>query len=69
MEAAENPELIGQRQPDHPIAQFFARVFTGPAHPVDRALKEGDEVGGFSVIDVPGHSAGHVAFGGSPTGR
>ncbi len=62
VEAAENPELIGQRQPDHPIAQFFARVFTGPAHPVDRALKEGDEVGSFSVIDAPGHSAGQVAY-------
>jgi hydroxyacylglutathione hydrolase len=60
--AAENPELIGERQPDHRIAQFFARVFTGPAHKVDRALKEGDEVGGFKVLDVPGHSAGHVAY-------
>ena len=61
-DAAERPELIGQRQPDHPIAQFFARVFTGPAHPVDRALKEGDEVGSFKVIDAPGHSAGQVAY-------
>jgi glyoxylase-like metal-dependent hydrolase (beta-lactamase superfamily II) len=29
---------------------------------VDRRLREGDEVGGFTVLDVPGHSAGHVAF-------
>jgi hydroxyacylglutathione hydrolase len=29
---------------------------------VDRALREGDEVAGFQVLDVPGHSAGHVAF-------
>ena len=62
VEAAENPDLIGQRQPSHPIAQFYARIFTGPAHKVDRALKEGDEVGGFQVIDVPGHSAGQVAY-------
>jgi glyoxylase-like metal-dependent hydrolase (beta-lactamase superfamily II) len=62
VEPAENPDLIGERQPDHFIAQFFARVFTGPAHKVDRALHEGDEVGGFKVIDVPGHSAGHVAY-------
>lgn len=60
--AAENPKLIGQRQPDHFMAQFFARTMTGPAHPVDRALREGDEVAGFEVLDVPGHSAGHVAF-------
>jgi hydroxyacylglutathione hydrolase len=61
-DAAENPELIGQRQPDHPIAQLFVRTMTGPGHPVDRILREGDEVAGFKVLDVPGHSAGHVAF-------
>ena len=61
-DAAQSPELIGQRQPQHPIAQFYARVFTGPGHPVDRTLHEEDEVAGFKVIEVPGHSAGHVAF-------
>ena len=25
-------------------------------------LREGDEVAGFKVLDVPGHSAGHVAY-------
>lgn len=59
---AENPDLIGERQPSHPVAQFYARIFTGPGHKVDRALKEGDSVGGFEVIEVPGHSAGHVAY-------
>ena len=33
-----------------------------PAHPVDRALREGDEVAGFTVLDTPGHSPGHVSF-------
>jgi hydroxyacylglutathione hydrolase len=61
-DAAENPKLIGERQPNHPMAQFFAKTCTGPAHPVDRKLREGDEVAGFRVLDVPGHSAGHVAF-------
>jgi glyoxylase-like metal-dependent hydrolase (beta-lactamase superfamily II) len=61
-DAAENPELIGERQPDHFMAQFFARTMTGPGHRVDRKLHEGDEVAGFKVLDVPGHSAGHVAF-------
>ena len=61
-DAAEDPSLIGERQPDHFLAQFFARVFTGPGHPVDRKLREGDEVAGFQVLEVPGHSAGHVAF-------
>jgi hydroxyacylglutathione hydrolase len=62
VEPAERPELIMERQPKHPIARFYARMFTGPGHKVDRALKGGDEVGGFRVIEVPGHSAGHVAY-------
>jgi hydroxyacylglutathione hydrolase len=61
-DAAEDPSLIGARQPKHPIAQFFAKAFVGPGHPVDRALREGDEVAGFKVLDVPGHSLGHIAF-------
>jgi hydroxyacylglutathione hydrolase len=61
-DAAERPELIGERQPDHPVAQFFARTMTGPGRRVDRTLREGDEVAGFTVLHTPGHSAGHVAF-------
>ena len=60
--AAENPKLIRELQPSHPIAQFMDRAFTGPAHQVDRVLRDGDEVGDFRVIDAPGHSAGHVVF-------
>ncbi len=61
-DAAEDPKLIGERQPDHFMAQLFAKTMTGPGHRVDRRLREGDDVAGFKVIDVPGHSAGHVAF-------
>jgi glyoxylase-like metal-dependent hydrolase (beta-lactamase superfamily II) len=61
-DAAENPELIGERQPDHPIAQLFFKTCTGPGHPVDRKLVEGDTVAGFQVLHVPGHSAGHIAL-------
>ena len=31
-------------------------------HPVARALKEGDEVAGFTVLETPGHSPGHVSY-------
>jgi hydroxyacylglutathione hydrolase len=31
-------------------------------HPVARRLTEDDEVAGFKVLDVPGHSPGHVAY-------
>jgi hydroxyacylglutathione hydrolase len=61
-DAAENPDLIRQRQTDNPIARFYIMIFIGPGHPVDRQLHEGDEVAGFQILDVPGHSAGHVAF-------
>jgi hydroxyacylglutathione hydrolase len=36
------------------------RSFDAPE--VARELVEGEEVGGFTVLDVPGHSPGHVAF-------
>ncbi len=61
-DAAERPELIRERQPDHPISRLFYRAFAGPGRRVDRRLREGDEVAGFTVLEVPGHSAGHVAF-------
>jgi glyoxylase-like metal-dependent hydrolase (beta-lactamase superfamily II) len=33
-----------------------------PAHPVARRLREGDEVAGFTVLETPGHSPGHVCY-------
>jgi glyoxylase-like metal-dependent hydrolase (beta-lactamase superfamily II) len=38
------------------------RFWMGPPHPVARALVEGDEVGGFTVLESPGHSPGHVSY-------
>jgi glyoxylase-like metal-dependent hydrolase (beta-lactamase superfamily II) len=61
-DAAEDPALIKQRQPKHPINSLFFRMWHGPAHPVDRKLVEGDHVAGFRVLDTPGHSAGHVSY-------
>lgn len=48
--------------PEHPMAKLSAASFGGPRHPVDRALHEGDTVGGFTVLDAPGHTVGHLAF-------
>lgn len=61
-DVAERPELIRERQPDHPMARLFDRLCTGPGHDVARRLREGDDVGGFTVLETPGHSAGHVSF-------
>ncbi|HEY2205692.1 MAG TPA: MBL fold metallo-hydrolase [Pseudonocardia sp.] len=40
----------------------FTRLFRTAPHPVERGLKEGDQVGGFDVLEVPGHSPGALAF-------
>ncbi len=53
---------IASRQPASWLNTLVDRVWTGPPHPVARRLREGDEVAGFTVLDVPGHSAGHVAY-------
>lgn len=53
---------IPSRQPDHPVNRLIHRFWLGPPHPVARRLREGDEVADFTVLDVPGHSPGHVAY-------
>lgn len=60
--AAEDPDLINARQPSHFMPKLMFKMFAGPGHKVDQVLREGDEVGGFTVLDTPGHSAGHVSF-------
>ena len=60
-EAVEDGRIM-ERQPRHPINTVFGAIMPGPAHPVARGLREGDRVAGFEVLDVPGHSAGHIAF-------
>jgi hydroxyacylglutathione hydrolase len=45
------------------IAEVLSHTPMPPPHPVARRLREGDAVGaGFSVLDVPGHSPGHIAL-------
>jgi hydroxyacylglutathione hydrolase len=61
-DAAEDPRLILERMPRHPINRFFAPAVIGPGHPVSRRLREGDEVGGFTVVETPGHCAGHLSY-------
>ncbi|MFJ6669867.1 MBL fold metallo-hydrolase [Actinosynnema sp. NPDC091369] len=43
-------------------ASLLSRMKMPPPHPVARGLAEGDEVAGFTVLDVPGHSPGHIAL-------
>jgi glyoxylase-like metal-dependent hydrolase (beta-lactamase superfamily II) len=53
---------LADRAPSNIITRWQLRHWAGPAHPVARRLREGDAVGGFTVIETPGHSPGHVAF-------
>ena len=43
-------------------AGWMERLGRFPRCPVARRLREGDEVAGFAVLEVPGHSPGHLAF-------
>jgi glyoxylase-like metal-dependent hydrolase (beta-lactamase superfamily II) len=61
-DAVEDPSLIVARLPRNPINRAIGPLLTGPGHPVSRRLREGDEVGGFTVLETPGHSAGHLSF-------
>jgi hydroxyacylglutathione hydrolase len=60
--AAEDPDQIAARQPDNWLPKLMQAMFAGPGHKVDQVLHEGDEVAGFTVLDTPGHSAGHVSY-------
>jgi glyoxylase-like metal-dependent hydrolase (beta-lactamase superfamily II) len=60
--AMEAPGGIGNSQAPGWVNKFQQRFWTGPPHPVSRALVEGDEVAGFTVLESPGHSRGQVAY-------
>jgi glyoxylase-like metal-dependent hydrolase (beta-lactamase superfamily II) len=44
------------------MSGLMGKYRLAPGHTVDRLLSEGDEVAGFTVLDVPGHSPGHIAL-------
>ncbi|MGH2855575.1 MAG: MBL fold metallo-hydrolase [Solirubrobacteraceae bacterium] len=60
--AMETPGAIVNPKAPGWLNRVQARYWTGPPHPVARALHEGDEVAGFTVLETPGHAAGHVSL-------
>jgi glyoxylase-like metal-dependent hydrolase (beta-lactamase superfamily II) len=60
--AMESPGGVAGSSPTTWATFVQRRFWVGPPHPVSRALVEGDEVGGFTVLETPGHSPGHVAY-------
>lgn len=60
---ADDIEHATPRLPDTRIGRLLNRSKPPPAHPVARRLREGDEIGhGFTVLDTPGHTVGHIAL-------
>ena len=48
--------------PVNVVTRLQNRFWAGPGVPVDRPLVEGDDVAGFTVLETPGHSPGHLSF-------
>ena len=59
---AEAIETASPVPSDTALGRLLSKGRMPPAHPVARRLREGDEVAGFRVLDVPGHSPGHIAL-------
>jgi hydroxyacylglutathione hydrolase len=53
---------LRRTMPDNAICRWQMKHWAGPGVPVARRLSDGDEVAGFTVLDTPGHSPGHVSF-------
>ncbi|KIO53837.1 MBL fold metallo-hydrolase [Flavobacterium hibernum] len=61
--AAENGNVIFEYpNPNHVIPKFQKQFWAGKGHQVSEILKESDKIGGFTVIETPGHSSGHLSF-------
>ena len=62
-EFAENGNVITEYpNPNHIISKFQKNFWAGKGHSVSQTLKENDQIGGFTVIETPGHSSGHLSF-------
>ncbi|TDD57682.1 MBL fold metallo-hydrolase [Kribbella antibiotica] len=53
---------IADLAPVNVVTRWQTRHWAGPAHLVTTRLREGDMVGGFTVLETPGHTPGHVVF-------
>ena len=58
----EVPGSVIARAAPRIVKSLQERFRVGPPHPVARALSEGDEVAGFTVLETPGHTPGHLSF-------
>jgi len=60
---ADDIERGRPRLPPKGIGLVLMKAKPPPAHAVTRRLHEGDDIGhGFTVLDTPGHTLGHIAL-------
>jgi len=60
VDAMEGRRPVQEAHADDPVNRLIRRVWQGPPRNVDRALSEGDEVAGYTVIHAPGHARGEI---------
>jgi glyoxylase-like metal-dependent hydrolase (beta-lactamase superfamily II) len=60
--AMESPGRVTGANAPAWLKRVQERFWVGPPHPVAKALTEGDVVAGFTVLQTPGHTRGHVAL-------
>jgi hydroxyacylglutathione hydrolase len=53
---------LQQNLPDNVITRLQRQFWAGEAHPVSRALRAGDDINGFEVLETPGHAKGHISL-------
>jgi glyoxylase-like metal-dependent hydrolase (beta-lactamase superfamily II) len=53
-------EGTGPMQPENSLIRLASRLWSGPAYPVARELREGEELAGFKIFHAPGHTPGHI---------
>ena len=58
--AANDGTIVRTSFPSLPLGALWDRTWARP--PVERELREGDELAGFTVLDTPGHTRGHIAL-------
>jgi glyoxylase-like metal-dependent hydrolase (beta-lactamase superfamily II) len=61
-EAVESGDLTRILPDPKGILGKLHQALAGPGHPVAKVLEEGDDVGGFTAVETPGHTPGHLAF-------
>ncbi len=60
-DAVRSGDISGLTPPHWSLA-ITSKLFAGPGHEVAEVLSDGDEVAGFTVIETPGHSPGHISL-------